>query len=163
MEASQGIPLGLGDAIFPGFSIISKLLIETLGLDVAIVIQACGIIVALLGAARYLWRALSSLWSQWFMSYITISSNDRLHEQVMNYMSAKVVQESTRSLNAKASEQGGGTSMDRFSGSENQNDVDADIRKLELAVKNGAHALADLYQHRSTLQRKASIISGTKV
>jgi len=70
------------------------------------------------------------------MSYITISSNDRLHEQVMNYMSAKVVRESTRSLNAKASEQGGETSTDRFFSGQNQNDVDADTRKLELLVYN---------------------------
>lgn len=126
-HSPQDIPTGVLEAILPGFGLISRFLSETVGLEMTTIVQACALAVALLGAARYAWRALSSLWAQFFMSRITISSTDRLHEQVMSYMSARVVQDSTRSLMAKAGKQGGESGAE-YMKSLSQIDLDASIR-----------------------------------
>lgn len=52
----------------------------------------------------------------------------------MHYMSTRVVQDSTRSLMAKAGKQGGETNVDVLK-SQNQNNLDANIRKLSALLR----------------------------
>ena len=99
-DVLTSMPTQMLEATIPGFSVLSRLLFVSLGIDISTVVSTCFVVVALGGAFNYAARAAWSLVGHWFMCSVSISSNDKLYEQVMHWVSGQNLAASSRSLRA---------------------------------------------------------------
>lgn len=95
------LPVNILEAFIPGYSIISKFLLEALGFDVTLVVSICFLLFALGTAVRYLWRHAYRLFKSYGMSSITIESGDDIHEHIMSWIADQQISKDSRSLMAK--------------------------------------------------------------
>lgn len=95
------LPVNILEAFIPGYSIISKFLLEALGFDVTLVVSICFLLFALGTAVRYLWKHAYDLFKCYGMSSITIESGDDIHEHIMSWIADQQISRDSRSLMAK--------------------------------------------------------------
>ncbi|KAI9830046.1 MAG: hypothetical protein M1819_005876 [Sarea resinae] len=96
------LPVNILEAFIPGYSFISKFLLEVLGFDVTIIVSICLLIFAIGTSAGYLWKHAYNLFSKWFMSSISISNDDDIYVHLMRWLAEHSVSKDSRSLIAKS-------------------------------------------------------------
>jgi len=97
------VPIYLLESFLPGFGVVSRLLVTSLGFDITALVSACFLAVALAGALRYVWRPIYGFWMYWFTSSISIDSTDKLFEEVMHWISKHEITQKSRFLTATSS------------------------------------------------------------
>lgn len=95
------LPANILEAFIPGYSVISKFLLDALGFDITIVVSVCFLAFALWTAVLYLWKHAYALFQRYGMSSITIESGDDIHEHVMSWIADQQISRDSRSLMAK--------------------------------------------------------------
>jgi len=95
------LPANLLEAFIPGYSVISKFVLEALGIDITLVVSVCLLMFGLLTTSTFLWRHISDFFEKYCMSVICVESHDDIYEHLMVWLSAQKVTQNSRSLMAK--------------------------------------------------------------
>ncbi|CAF9915213.1 hypothetical protein IMSHALPRED_002375 [Imshaugia aleurites] len=118
------LPANILEAFIPGYSLISKFLLDSLGFDITLLVSVCFLIFGLATSLKFAWKHTSEQFSEYFMSYIRIDSGDDIYDHVMEWIGVQNVSKTSRKLMAKT-------------GRENAWDlVDGDMGVPELDSKN---------------------------
>ena len=99
------LPLNILEAFIPGYSVISRFLLDLLGFDITLVVSVSLLLFGLFTSIRFLWRHASSQFETYFTSFINIESHDDIYDHVMNWLAAHDVVKNSRSLMAESSQQ----------------------------------------------------------
>ncbi|MCJ1242595.1 hypothetical protein MMC14_010604 [Varicellaria rhodocarpa] len=100
------LPANILEAFIPGYSIISRFLLEVLGFDITVAVSVCFLLFGLFTSVRFLWDQAYSNFEKHFTSFISIESDDDLYEQVMDWVGQQSVSTNAKSLNAKTGHAG---------------------------------------------------------
>lgn len=95
------LPANILEAFIPGYSIISRFLLEVLGFDITIVVSVCFIIFGLVSSCRFLASHALSYFRQFFTSSVSIESDDDIYEHIMDWLAEHQMSKESRSLTAK--------------------------------------------------------------
>ncbi|KAG8529866.1 uncharacterized protein KY384_005347 [Bacidia gigantensis] len=95
------LPANIIEAFIPGYSIISKLLLDALGFDITFVVSACVLAVGLGTALKYIWSYVYDKVTRYLMSYIRIEYDDDIYDYVMEWVAAHTLSRNSRNLIAK--------------------------------------------------------------
>ena len=95
------LPANILEAFIPGYSLMSKLLIDSLGFDITLLVSVCFLIFALATSLKLAWKHTSEQFNEYFMSYIRIDSDDDIYDHVMEWIGVQNVSKNSRKLMAK--------------------------------------------------------------
>lgn len=95
------LPANILEVFIPGYSIISRFLLDVLGFDVTLVVSVCLLVFALGSSVRFLWKHAFAQFSTYFMSSISIDSDDDIYDHVMGWLAEQHMSKVSRSLMAK--------------------------------------------------------------
>ena len=99
------VPIHLLEAFIPGFSILSRVLVS-FGIDVDTLVSTTFIFLAVFGAFQYLWRKVWSRIIPWCTCTVTVTSNDKLFEQILLWVADQDIATSSRRLKASTDQRG---------------------------------------------------------
>ena len=117
------LPANILEAFIPGYSLLSKFLLDSLGFDITLLVSVCFLVFGLATSLKFAWKHTSEQFNEYFMSYIRIDSGDDIYDHVMEWIRVQNVSKNSRKLMAKT-------------GRENAWDlVDADMGVPELDPK----------------------------
>lgn len=117
------LPANILESFIPGYSLLSKFLLDSLGFDITLLVSVCFLIFGLATSLKFAWKHTSELFSEYFMSYIRIDSDDDIYDHVMEWIRIQDVSKNSRKLMAKTGQE---TAWDLF---------DADVGVPELDPK----------------------------
>ena len=100
------LPANILEAFIPGYSIISRFLLEILGFDITVAVSVCFLLFGFSTSVRFLWDQAYTYFEKHFTSFISIDSDDDLYEQVMDWVGHQPVSTHAKSLNAKSAHYG---------------------------------------------------------
>ncbi|MCJ1285440.1 hypothetical protein MMC26_004780 [Xylographa opegraphella] len=95
------LPANILEAFIPGYSIISRFLLEVLGFDITVAVSICFLIFGLVTSIKYLWNHAYDYFKVYFMSFISIESDDDIYEHVMDWLGEQQVSQKSQSLMAR--------------------------------------------------------------
>ena len=95
------LPANILEAFIPGYSLLSKFLLDSLGFDITLLVSVCFLIFGLATSLKFAWKHTSEQFSQYFMSYIRIDSDDDIYDYVMEWIRVQDVSKNSRKLMAK--------------------------------------------------------------
>ena len=93
------------EAFIPGYSVISRFLLDTFNFDITLVVSASLLLFGLFTAAKYLWNHASEQFHRYFTSFINVESHDDIYDHVMDWLASRDVVKKSRSLQAQSSQQ----------------------------------------------------------
>lgn len=99
------LPANLLEALIPGYSIISKFLLDVLGFDVTLVVSAFALVFGLYTGVKFIWKHAYAQFQEYLMSFICIDSDDDMYDHVMTWLQRHKMVKTSRSLVAKTSRQ----------------------------------------------------------
>ena len=103
LSGSQAfIPPNALDHFIPGYSLISSVLLQMFGIDINSVISVAFLVFTFITAGKFLWSRLGVVWSRYFTSSITINSDEKIYQYVMDWVSETKIPKSSRNLCAKS-------------------------------------------------------------
>lgn len=97
------LPVNILEAFIPGYSIISKYLLDVLGFDITLVVSVCLLIFGLFTSIKFLWTHAYNQFEEHFMSFVCINSDDDLYEHVCEWLQGQKISKNSRCLIAKTS------------------------------------------------------------
>ncbi|MCJ1407489.1 hypothetical protein MMC19_001560 [Ptychographa xylographoides] len=95
------LPANILEAFIPGYSIISRFLLEFLGFDITVVVSVCFLIFGLVTSIKYLWNHAYNFFVTYFMSFVSIESDDDIYEHIMDWLAEQRVSKKSQRLMAK--------------------------------------------------------------
>lgn len=95
------LPANILEAFIPGYSLISKFLLDSLGFDITLLVSVCFLIFGLATSVKFAWKHTSQQFSEYFMSSVSIDSNDDIYDHVMEWIRVQDVSKNSRKLMAK--------------------------------------------------------------
>lgn len=99
---TMNVPNYMLEGFLPGFGILSRILLTVLGIDISSIVSMCFVGAGLLTALNYGFRSISSLFTDWISSRITVKSDDKLYEQIMDWVSKQKLTRDSRHLLAQS-------------------------------------------------------------
>ena len=95
------LPANILEAFIPGYSLISKFLLDSLGFDITLLVSVCFLVFGLVTSLKFAWKHVSEQFGEYFMSYIRIDSDDDIYDHVMEWIRVQNVSKTSRKLMAK--------------------------------------------------------------
>lgn len=95
------LPANILEAFIPGYSIISRFLLEVLGFDITVVVSVCFLVFGLVTSITFLWNHAYNYFKTYLMSFISIESDDDIYEHVMDWLGEQRVSQKSQSLMAR--------------------------------------------------------------
>lgn len=95
-------PANILEAFVPGYSIISKFLLDVLGFDITLSVTVCFLIFGIFSAIKILSKHTYRIFETHFMSYIRIHSDDEIQDHVMEWLATQRVSRNSRKLLVKS-------------------------------------------------------------
>ena len=95
------LPANILEAFIPGYSLISKFLLDSLGFDITLLVSICFLIFGLATSLKFAWKHTSAQFTEYFMSNIRIDSDDDIYDHVMEWIRLQNVSKNSRKLMAK--------------------------------------------------------------
>ena len=95
------LPVNILEAFIPGYSLISKFLLDSLGFDITLLVSVCFLLFGLLTSFNFAWKHASEQFNEYFMSSIRIDSDDDIYSHVMEWIRVQKVSKNSRKLMAK--------------------------------------------------------------
>ena len=95
------LPANILEAFIPGYSLISKFLLDSLGFDITLLVSVCFLLFALLTSLNFAWKHASEQFNEYFVSSIRIDSDDDIYSHVMEWIRVQNVSKNSRKLMAK--------------------------------------------------------------
>lgn len=114
------LPSNLLDAFVPGYSLISRFLLELIGIDVSNVVSVAVLFFAITAGGKYAWGHLVSAVMQYFSASIAIERSDPIFDHVLDWITKHKSTMRIRSLQAH-------TAGENVGGFEHDVDIPADL------------------------------------
>ena len=95
------LPANILEAFIPGYSVISKFLLDVLGFDITLAVSVCFVIFALATSLKFVGKHAYELFEEYCMSYIRIDSDDDIYDHIMEWLASQNVSKNSRKLMAK--------------------------------------------------------------
>ena len=95
------LPVNILEAFIPGYSLISKFLLDSLGFDITLLVSVCFLLFGLLTSLKFAWKHASEQFNEHFMSSVRIDSDDDIYSHVMEWIRVQNVSKNSRKLIAK--------------------------------------------------------------
>ena len=95
------LPVNILEAFIPGYSLISRFLLDSLGFDITLLVSVCFLLFCLLTSLQFAWKHASQQFNEYFMSSIRIDSDDDIYSHVMEWIRVQNVSKNSRKLMAK--------------------------------------------------------------
>ena len=95
------LPANILEAFIPGYSLISKFLLDSLGFDITLLVSVCFLLFGLFTSLKFASTYTSELFGEYFMSSISIQSYDDIYDHVMEWIRVQNVTKNSRNLIAK--------------------------------------------------------------
>ncbi|KAL9070789.1 MAG: hypothetical protein Q9157_005691 [Trypethelium eluteriae] len=96
----HNLPTSILEAIFPGYAIISRFLLQVLGFDISNLVSIAIPAFAIVTASRYLWRWAGAFLAKAFMASVFVNEDDDLHETCMEWIAAQRMSQRAKSVKA---------------------------------------------------------------
>ncbi|MCJ1467172.1 hypothetical protein MMC07_005795 [Pseudocyphellaria aurata] len=97
------LPANILEAFIPGYSVISKFLLDVLGFDITLVVSVCLLIFGLFTSIKFLGTHAYDQFEEHFMSYVCINSDDDLYEHILEWLQGQRISKNSRRLIARTS------------------------------------------------------------
>ena len=94
------LPSNVLEAFIPGYSLISRFIMDVFGFDVGIVVSIGLILFAVVTSATYVWNKAFSFFSQFFMSSVFVDDGDDLFDSVLQWIAEQRMSKISRSVKA---------------------------------------------------------------
>jgi chaperone BCS1 len=94
------LPTNILEAFIPGYSLISKVILDNFGFDVSIFVSVGLLAFAISTSATYLWRKALRLFQQYCMSSIYVDDGDDLFDSVIQWIAEQRMAKVSRSVKA---------------------------------------------------------------
>ncbi|KAF2801708.1 P-loop containing nucleoside triphosphate hydrolase protein [Mytilinidion resinicola] len=94
------LPSNILEAFIPGYSLISKVILDTFGFDVGIVVSVGLIAFALLTSITFLWSKASRLFQKYCMSSVFVDDGDDLFDGIIQWIAEQRMAKVSRSVKA---------------------------------------------------------------
>ncbi len=95
------LPANILEAFIPGYSVISKFLLDALGFDITLLVSVCFLVFGLATSLTFAWKHLYRQFEEYCMSFIRIDSDDDIHDHVMEWLASQKISKTSRKLMAK--------------------------------------------------------------
>ena len=95
------LPANMLEAFIPGYSVISKFLLDVLGFDITLLVSVCFLVFGLATSLTFAWKHAYRRFEEYFMSFIRIDSDDDIHDHIMEWLASHKISRSSRKLMAK--------------------------------------------------------------
>ena len=95
------LPVNILEAFIPGYSLISKFLLDSLGFDITLLVSVCFLLFGLLTFLQFAWTHAFEQFGEYFTSSIRIDSYDDIYDHVMEWIRFQNVSKNSRKLMAK--------------------------------------------------------------
>lgn len=118
------LPATILETFLPGYSILSRFLLESVGVDITSIVSAGLLAFALASALKIAWKHAYEYISLYLMSSVRIDLNDDIYDHLMEWIAAQSVSRESRNLMAKT-------------GHENHWEVNEDEDQHNEQVQNG--------------------------
>lgn len=96
------LPANILEAFIPGYSLISKFLLDSVGFDITILVSVCFLTFGILTSVKFAWKHVSEQFGEYFMSSIRIDSDDDIYDHVMEWIGLQNVSKRSRKLIARS-------------------------------------------------------------
>jgi chaperone BCS1 len=96
------IPANVLEAFIPGYSLISGFILEWLGFDISIIVSIFALLLGVVTAVRYLYKALRTLGLDYLTASITVYAGDDIYDHVLGWVSEQAVTMKSRELVVKS-------------------------------------------------------------
>jgi hypothetical protein len=96
------LPANILEAFIPGYSLISKLLLDALGFDISLLVSVCFLAFGVVTGLTFAWKIFYRLFEQYCMSFIRIDSDDDMYEHIMGWLTSQRISRNSRKLMAKS-------------------------------------------------------------
>ncbi|KAL9107473.1 MAG: hypothetical protein Q9227_007670 [Pyrenula ochraceoflavens] len=96
------LPSTILDAVLPGYSFVTKLILDAFGFDVSIIVSLCAFIFVANAGYAYIYKHIQVLFEKHFTASITIDYYDDIYDHVLAWVSELKALKSTRSLRAQS-------------------------------------------------------------
>ncbi len=105
MTSITQLPANVLEAFIPGYSVISKFLLDVLGFDITIVMSAGLLIFGLFTSLKFLGQHAYAVFEKYFTCFISIDSDDDIYYHIMEWLDGHKVSINSRSLMAKTGQE----------------------------------------------------------
>ena len=95
------LPTNILEAFIPGYSVISKFLLDALGFDITLLVSVCFLVFGLATSLTFAWKHAYRQFEEYFMSFILINSDDDIHDHIMEWLAGQKISRTSRKLMAK--------------------------------------------------------------
>ena len=95
------LPANLLEAFIPGYSVISRFVLDALGVDITLVVSICLLLFGLVTASSFVWRHAYAAFEKYFTSAISVESHDDIYDHIMAWLASHSITQNSRSLMAK--------------------------------------------------------------
>ncbi|KAL2037742.1 hypothetical protein N7G274_009467 [Stereocaulon virgatum] len=95
------LPTNILEAFIPGYSVISKFLLDALGFDITLIVSVCFLLFGLATSFTFAWKHAYRQFEEYLMSFIRIDSDDDIHDHIMEWLANQKISKTSRKLMAK--------------------------------------------------------------
>jgi mitochondrial chaperone BCS1 len=92
------LPTSLLDAFIPGYSVLSRFLLDVLGFDISAIVSVGLLLFALSTGGQFLFNQISSQFLRWFSCSITIDAYDPIYDYILAWAAENKSLQKIRSL-----------------------------------------------------------------
>lgn len=120
------LPSNILEAFIPGYSLISRFVLDFFGFDIGLVVSVGLLAFALVTSTTYIWAKAFSLFQTYYMSNVYIDDGDDLYESVLEWLAEQRMSKVSRSIKA----------VTRYGMSNNEPEVDSEGAMDEQGIFN---------------------------
>ena len=99
------LPSSVLDAFIPGYSVVSKIINDTLGFDITSIVSIAILLAALVTGSAFLSRHVARLFMYFFSASITIDSYDFLYDQILAWAAKNPSIQKVRTLRGHSADE----------------------------------------------------------
>ncbi|KAL1632593.1 hypothetical protein SLS56_003492 [Neofusicoccum ribis] len=94
------LPSNILEAFIPGYSLISRFILDVFGFDIGLVVSVAILAFAVVTSVTYIWDKAFSLFQTYYMSNVYIDDSDDLYDSVLEWIAEQRMSKVSRSIKA---------------------------------------------------------------
>lgn len=100
------LPTNILEAVVPGYSLVSRFILEIFGFDISLVVSVFALIFGLVTAFNISYRHIYAQVEEYLTASITVDAYDDIYDHVLSWLSEQNVSKKTRSLRVRSPRDG---------------------------------------------------------
>lgn len=100
------LPTNILEAVVPGYSLVSRFILEIFGFDISLVVSIFALLFGLVTAFNISYRHIYTQVEEYLTASITVDAYDDIYDHVLSWLSEQKVSKKTRSLRVRSPRQG---------------------------------------------------------